>query len=256
MTAIVAAYSFYLAHQGAILAFLFAVLPTLITGLTAYPQAQGTVSALRLILNVLSVVSHKDSPGTFKLPMTVSADPGLPKAQPPLGFARLRFLVVLAIAGLFVATAAAHADEAAAAPAPNAPVIVTPAPKPTGGTLADVAPSDPLPTPPASSSFGGCTKSGKVCFSPSVGVSIAAINLSTKKIEAAFSPGIGYGFTVNPGKWSSFGLDAQFVLNPGAQQASASIVAKLFNGYLRAGISKGLIGDTDWRVPFALGVDL
>jgi hypothetical protein len=125
------------------------------------------------------------------------------------------------------------------------------------GTLADVAPSDPLPTPAVvAPKFGGCTKTGAVCFGPSVAVSMVAINFSSKKIEGAFAPGLGYGFTWKPGAWDSFGADAFFVLDPGAQQASASVVFKLVNGYLRVGISKGFIGDTSWRMPVGVGVDL
>lgn len=119
-----------------------------------------------------------------------------------------------------------------------------------------VQPGADLPPPPEPQ-FGGCVGAKKnLCFGPSVSMTVAAINLKTKAIEGAFSPGIGYGLTLNPGKWSSFGADAYFTLDPAAQKASAAILLKLFNGYLRVGASKGLIGDTAWRIPVAFGVPL
>lgn len=120
----------------------------------------------------------------------------------------------------------------------------------------NAVPPDVSPAAPASP-FGGCVGVRKnVCFGPSAVVGLVAINLSSKKVEGAFSPGVGYGFTVNPGKWSSFGADAFFVVDPGAQQVSGSFVLKLINGYLRVGVSKGFIGDQSWRIPVGLGVDL
>ena len=120
----------------------------------------------------------------------------------------------------------------------------------------NAVPPDVMPAP-APSPFGGCVGVRKnVCFGPSAVVGLVAINLSSKKVEGAFSPGVGYGFTVNPGKWSSFGADAFFVVDPGAQQVSGSLVLKLINGYLRVGVSKGFIGDVSWRIPVGLGVDL
>lgn len=130
-----------------------------------------------------------------------------------------------------------HALEQVIAEDPNA---VQPAP-------------DPLPATPL---FGGCVKNGKVCFGPSIGVVMAAVNLSTGKIEGAFSPGVGYGFTAFPGKWYSAGLSLHLVIDPGAQQASAAGVLKLINGYFRPGFSKGFIGDKGSRLLFGFGVDL
>jgi hypothetical protein len=82
------------------------------------------------------------------------------------------------------------------------------------------------------------------------------VNLSTGKVEGAFAPGVGYGFTRNPGAWSSFGVDLYFVLDPGAQQLSTSLILKLVNGYLRVGLSKGFIGDKSIRIPVGVGVPL
>lgn len=116
-----------------------------------------------------------------------------------------------------------------------------------------VQPGATVPTP---SKYGGCLKSGSMCFGPSVSVSMLALNLSKATVEGAFSPGVGYGFTYKPGQWDSIGADVYFVLDPGAQQASMAIVLKLVNGFFRFGVSKGFIGDTSWRIPVGLGVDL
>jgi hypothetical protein len=51
-------------------------IPSLITGLSAYPKAAGVVSALRKVLQVLSFVTHADQAGTFKLPLTMVPAPG------------------------------------------------------------------------------------------------------------------------------------------------------------------------------------
>lgn len=119
------------------------------------------------------------------------------------------------------------------------------------------APPPPVDPPSLSSRFGGCVKNGHVCFGPTVSIALSAINISTKKVEGAFKPGLGFGMTVNPGKWSSYGLDAYFTIDPGpSQTASAALMAKFLNGYARVGVSKGFLGDTSWRIPLALGVDL
>jgi hypothetical protein len=235
------AYAFALAHGPAGVTLLLVLIPSLITGLSEYPKAASFVSFLKVLLNLLSVLSHRDSPGTFKLPFTFSQAPavlgsnvvGLKSSAK--GFATLYVLIAIAIGALVALAMPAHAADA-----------------PTGGTLADVAPSDP----PPSSMFGGCLKSGKVCFSPSVSITIAALNFSTKKIEGAFSPGVGYGFTAYPGQWYSVGADAYFTLDPGAQQASISLLGKFLNGYFRVGPSKGFIGDTSWRLLFGSGVNV
>lgn len=51
------------------------VVSSLITGLTKYPKAGGVVAALQLFLSVFSAVTHKDAPGTFKLPLTPTTKP-------------------------------------------------------------------------------------------------------------------------------------------------------------------------------------
>jgi hypothetical protein len=127
----------------------------------------------------------------------------------------------------------------------------------SGGTIADVAQSDPLPEPPpVTPAHSGCLKNGKLCFGPTFSLTVAAINLTTKKVEGSFAPGIGVGMTLNPGLWSSVGVDFYLNLDPGAQNASGAILVKLLNGYVRAGYSKGFIGDTSHRLLFGTGIDL
>src|SRR5262245_36513476 len=73
--------------------FMTTVLPSLITGLTPYPKAQGIVSALRAALEVLSWLTHRDAPGTFKLPGTcrVPKAPVIPLKAPAKGKRRPGF---------------------------------------------------------------------------------------------------------------------------------------------------------------------
>lgn len=56
-----------------------ALLPTLITGLTQYPRVDGFLKGLLNVLDALSIVSHSDSPGTFKV--------GLSRPPPVVGSA-------------------------------------------------------------------------------------------------------------------------------------------------------------------------
>lgn len=111
-------------------------------------------------------------------------------------------------------------------------------------------------TPPPSRIYGGCFAGGKVCVAPSASLTMVAINLSTKVVEGAFSPGIGVGFTAYPDQWFAFGADGFLSLDPGANKATVAFMGKFLSGYLRVGVSKGLIGDSSWRIPVAFGVDL
>lgn len=127
------------------------------------------------------------------------------------------------------------------------------------GTLADVAPSDPPPTPLPLASwtrFGGCFHGGKLCVSPTVALSITAINLSTKTIEPAFSPGVGVGLTYNPGQWYSVGVSIYANIDPGSQKASAAGMFAFLNGWARLGYSRGFIGDQSSRLLLGTGIDL
>lgn len=133
----------------------------------------------------------------------------------------------------------------------------TPAARAARAAAVEEAPLPPEEPPPAPSKFGGCTKSGKICFGPSLALAVSAINITKKTVEGAFKPGLGFGMTVNPGKWSSYGVDFYLTLDPGpTQTASGALMIKFLNGYARAGISKGFIGDTALRIPIAVGVDL
>lgn len=51
----------------------YALIPSLITGLSDAPAAAGVVKWLKLAFQVLSVVTHNDQPGTFKLPFITTA---------------------------------------------------------------------------------------------------------------------------------------------------------------------------------------
>jgi len=214
-------WSFLAAHWYGVAIFLVTVLPSIIVGLSNHPNE---ASILNTLLQVLSVLTHRDSPGTFK-------PPGV-KGPPPALIALLAFSLAF---GAF------------AGPNPEA--------------LKDAVASDPTAVqpgadtpPPPPPQFGGCIRNGKLCFGPSIALTVAAINLKTKVIEGAFSAGLGYGLTLNKGKWSSIGADAYFNLDPAAQRASASFMVSLMNGYLRVGLSKGIIGDVAWRVPLAIGL--
>lgn len=127
----------------------------------------------------------------------------------------------------------------------------------SGGTLADVAPSDPAPAPvPTVPQIGGCFRSGSICVGPSLAISLAAVNFSTKKVEGAFAPGVGLGVTFMAKQWYSVGLAGYLNLDPGANNASVAVLAAFLNGYARVGISKGFIGDTSTRLLFGTGIDL
>lgn len=64
-----------------VLATLAALLPTIITGLTKYRPASGAIGVLSALLDLLSLVQHKDSPGTLSLPLVRSTPPA-PPVQP------------------------------------------------------------------------------------------------------------------------------------------------------------------------------
>lgn len=67
------------------------VVASLVNGLTAYPDLETPLGKIQHLLGLLSFVVHSDSPGTFKLPFTHSAEPlpvpGTVKPlAPPKGF--------------------------------------------------------------------------------------------------------------------------------------------------------------------------
>src|SRR4051794_25110306 len=62
-------------HVHAALPVLLSVLPSLINALLEYPRTQGVARGLHVVLDMLSVLARRDSPGTLKLPLTLSAKP-------------------------------------------------------------------------------------------------------------------------------------------------------------------------------------
>jgi hypothetical protein len=230
---------------------------------TGIPWLDRALAVLFALGAVCSLLSHVVQPDTkigklvswaalnFGKRLAKPSSGSLTELPPPKGFARLATLALLAVVALAFSAAAQEMNVSA----PLRVTVVNPE------ALKDAVVSDPSAVqpgadeaPPAVPQFGGCVKQGKVCFGPSVAMTLAALNLKTKTVEGAFSPGIGYGFTVNPGKWSSLGADAYFTLDPAAQRASAAVLLKFFNGYIRVGASKGIIGDVAWRIPFAFGL--
>lgn len=51
------------------------VLASLIVATTKYPKVSGPLKTLMTILNAFSVMTHKDSPNTLKMPGTQSQEP-------------------------------------------------------------------------------------------------------------------------------------------------------------------------------------
>lgn len=61
--------------------FIFlALIPSVLNALVPYLRAAGFMKVLNVALELVSVLARRDSPGTFKLPFTVS--------RPPLAMAR------------------------------------------------------------------------------------------------------------------------------------------------------------------------
>lgn len=54
---------------------LVVAIPSILTGLSRFPQAQGFVAKVRKVLDFLSFLTPKDSEGTFKLPLKFSKPP-------------------------------------------------------------------------------------------------------------------------------------------------------------------------------------
>src|SRR5579859_3972298 len=84
-----------------------ATLPSVIVALTPYPQVQTFVVR---VLNALSILAHKDSPGTLKLPLTMSRPPevvggALPAVRGGKSAGRFTLEGLLAIFGLVAFTA-------------------------------------------------------------------------------------------------------------------------------------------------------
>ena len=76
------------AHDGGSLVAVFlalvALLPSIVTALSAYPKAQGFLGSVSGILDRLSVLTHHNAPGTLKAPLSRSENPhgGTPDGDP------------------------------------------------------------------------------------------------------------------------------------------------------------------------------
>lgn len=84
------------------------VLASVVTALTRYPRAAGVVPLLQVLLDLLSVLAHRDSPATTKLPGTRSPRPDSAQdAPPPSSGAAGPALLLLATTALLGASACA-----------------------------------------------------------------------------------------------------------------------------------------------------
>ena len=73
-------WAFTVAHWPVILAILVTiVIPSIITPLTRYPKAKGVVYVLKVFLDILSFLQHKDSPGTWQAPLLQRSSPPAPE---------------------------------------------------------------------------------------------------------------------------------------------------------------------------------
>jgi hypothetical protein len=224
MTFLTSLYAFLVAHKTAIAEGALVVLPTIITGLSAYPKDAGLVSFLKGVLSLLSFLTHKDSPGTFKLPLTSPTAPST-TAQ---GFIRFPVLLGLALAALALAAAPAYAQ--------------TP-------TTTEATPQRLV---------GGCNAKGSICAGPSVVLAMTAYDITHKHVIGSFSPGVGYGVTFLPNRWDSFGFDFYLSMQTGPQEGiTFAGMAKFANGYIRVGIARQILtgGPTSTFIPAGIGLD-
>lgn len=70
------------AHPLAAVGLVIFILSNLATRLSKYPRAKGLVTAIRVVLDLVSVLPHKDSPDLFTLPGKRSSPPTVPEVQP------------------------------------------------------------------------------------------------------------------------------------------------------------------------------
>lgn len=178
------------------------------------------------------------------------------------GFIKIWLLVALAVFMLcisFAASAQVHPSDAARVDPPKVTATFdqTRFDQAHTGTLADVAPSDPVPTPaPTKPQIGGCF-TPKLCIGPEVALTVAAVNLSSSKIEAAFAPGVGLGLTYGvPGTWKTVGVAGYLSIDPGANNLYLGSMLSFLNGYAKVGVSKGFLNDRSWRILIGPGLSL
>jgi hypothetical protein len=79
---------------------LITLLPSLIVAATPFPKVDGFLKGALRVVNVFSLLVHKDSPGTLKLPFVNSDAPVPVKGKSAGGFARLELLVAIGLLGL------------------------------------------------------------------------------------------------------------------------------------------------------------
>lgn len=94
--------AFEQAHWQGELAAAISQLPSIIVALTPYPKVDGFLKKLLQALNVVSLLTHKDSPGTLKPPFVQSQPPGI--IGQPVSVAPVAKVVVFAL--LFLAGSA------------------------------------------------------------------------------------------------------------------------------------------------------
>jgi hypothetical protein len=80
------------------------LIPSLLNAVLRYPRRSGFARWLHIVLDVLSVLARRDSPGTLKLPLTTSSAPWT-GVDPPLSRS-LKYMNLL-VAGLLVTALAA-----------------------------------------------------------------------------------------------------------------------------------------------------
>lgn len=134
----------------------------------------------------------------------------------------------------------------------DATPVATPVPVRTGGTLADVAPSDPPPATPTR--FGGCNKVGTLCYGPAANLSLVLFNMRTKDFTLGVVPGVGYGVTFFASQPYKLGVGffgnfkGNSANSPSSGMASAVVS---FAEYVRIGAAYEVIGGNG--TPYLLG---
>lgn len=132
------------------------------------------------------------------------------------------------------------------------PVLAQSAPAPTGGTLADVAPSDPPPATPTR--FGGCSKHGNFCYGPAANLSLVLFNMRTGDFTLGVIPGVGYGITAFANQPYKVGVGFFGNFKSKSENSPSSGMASVvlsFAEYVRLGAAYEVIGGNG--TPYMLG---
>ena len=94
--------------------------------------------------------------------------------------------------------------------------------------------------------FGGCLTNPKytlTCFGPSVSLSLVEMDIKTGTLTTGVAPGIGYGMTINTGKWYEAGASAYVSFRD--TSTGTRLVPSLvfsFAEYVRLGIGQQIGG--------------